>query len=417
MNPQIPKATATMYRKSRSQPPWIRFFALLACLIGVSNALFAGKPISAFQVPDDRIKVDGSPDTLWKAIYAWGDRSVIDFQDYKKIVVLGNPNSDPSQLIPPPAGDSIFMLAAYDSKALYFYFQAKVATVAKVNEVCSKAESRWKADAAEVFVDPSPWSQDTAVYRSYFSADAGGLTYGTSPKTIQLDKPLNDKNALPLYYRSRVTGDRFQIPATLPTGVQAASMIYAKDSTRVSVEMRIPFWGGSAAAFAPGKSMFISWGFNMYPDSLWKSDCATANPIAFRWAKNFLNYNDASTKPPGWRKDDSTHYDPLRSWDGWGQLSLSTMLVDTRTCQFSDTSSWLPTDWDKSNCRPATSELGDRAIGPAQRAIGPAQRAGGNFNPGSAHWRDLKGRSTGNPSPKYRLPWESLRAAQTPGKT
>jgi hypothetical protein len=409
MNPQIPKATATMYRKSRLQPPWIRFFALLACVVGVSNALFTGKPITAFQVPDDHIKVDGSPDSLWKAIYDWEDRSVIDFQDYGKIVVLGNPNGDPSQLLPPPPGDSIFMLAAYDSKALYFYFQAKVAAVANSNTLCP-ADTLWKADAAEVFVDPSPWSQDTAVYRSYFSADAGGLTYGTSPKTIQLDKPLYDKETRTPYFRSRVTGDKFQIPATLPTGVQAASKRYKKDSTRVSVEMRIPFWGGSASAFAPGKSMFISWGFNMYPDSLWNKSCATANPIAFRWAKNFLNYNDASTKPPGWRKDDSTHYDPLRSWDGWGRLNLTHSLVETGTCRFSDTSSWVPSDWDMSNCHYATTELGDRAGG-------PAQRAGRIFNPGSVHGRDLKGRSTVNPSPKYRLPWESLRAAQTPGKT
>ncbi len=410
MNSQNPKATASMCRKSRSQPLWVRFFALLACVIGVSNALFTERWITAYQVPDDRIKVDGSPDTLWKAIYDWEDRSVIDFQDYKKIVALGNPNSDPSLLIPPPPGDSIFMLAAFDSKALYFYFQAKVATVAASNTLCATAETQWKADAAEVFVDPSPWSPDAAVYRSYFSADAGGLTYGTSPKTIQLDKPLNDKETRPPYFRNRVNGDKFQIPATLPTGVQAASQRYKKDPTRVSVEMRIPFWGGSAAAFAPGKSMFISWGFNMYPDSLWNKSCATANPIAFRWAKNFLNYNDASTKPPGWRKDDSTHYDPLRSWDGWGRLSLGNASVGTQTCQFSDTSSWLPTDWDKSNCHQPTTELGDRAGG-------RAQRAGMGFNPGSTHGRDLNGRSTGKPSPKYRLPWESLRAAQTPGKT
>jgi hypothetical protein len=409
MNPQISKATAPMYRNSRSQPPWIRFFALLACLTGISNALFTGNPIMAFQVPDDRIKVDGSPDTLWKAIYDLEGGSVIDFQDYNKIVVLNDPNRDPSQLIPPPAGDSIFMLAAYDSKALYFYFQAKVATVAKSNTLCASAETQWKADAAEVFVDPSPWSQDTAVYRSYFSADAGGLAYGTSPKTIQFDKPLYDKETRSPYFRSRVNGDKFQIPATLPTGVQAASLRYRKDSTRVSVEMRIPFWGGSAAAFAPGKSMFISWGFNMYPDSLWNRSCATADPIAFRWAKNTLNYDDASTKPPGWRMNDSTHYDPLRSWDGWGRLTLSNEFVDTRTCQFSDTSSWLPADWDNSKCRQQTTELGDRA-----RASG--HRAGGFFNTGSAQGRDLRGRATQNHSPKYRLPWETLRAAQTPGK-
>jgi hypothetical protein len=409
MSPQTPKATVLMYRKSRSQPPWIRFFALLACLIGVSHALFTGKPITAFQVPDDRIKVDGNPDTLWKAVYSWGDRSVISFKDFRKIVVLGNPNGDPSQFIPPPPGDSVFMLAAYDSKALYFYFQAKVATVAKSDPLCNTAETQWKADAAEVFVDPSPWSQDTAVYRSYFSADAGGLTYGTSPKTIQLDKPLYDKETRPPYFRSRVTGDKFQIPATLPTGVQAASMHYGKDSTRVSVEMRIPFWGGSSAAFAPGKSMFISWGFNMYPDSLWKKSCATADPIAFRWAKNYLNYNDASTKPPGWRMDDSTHYDPLRSWDGWGRLTMGYDMVETRTCKFTDSTSWLPTDWDKSGCRGGATELGDRSRD-------PAQRVGRVFNPGSARGRDLRGRSMGNPSPRYRLPWEALRAAQTPGK-
>lgn len=410
MNPQKPKAIALMNRKSRPQPLWVRFFALLACLTGVSNALSAGKPITAYQVPDDRIKVDGSPDSLWKSIYDRDDRSVIDFQDYNRIVVLSDPNRDPSQLIPPPPGDSIFMLAAYDTKALYFYFQAKVATVANSNSLCATAETQWKADAAEIFIDPSPWSQDTAVYRSYFSADAGGLTYGTSPKSIQIAKPLYDKETRPAYFRSRVNGDKFQIPATLPTGVQAASLRYRKDSTRVSVEMRIPYWGGSAAAFAPGKSMFISWGFNMYPDSLWKQSCATADPIAFRWAKNFLNYNDASTKPPGWRMDDSTHYDPQRSWDGWGRLNFGFGQVDTRSCQFSDTSSWLPADWAKSNCFLPAVKLGDRASE-------PAPRADRTFNTGSAQGRDARGRATRDHSPRFRLPWETLRAAQTPGKS
>jgi hypothetical protein len=409
MNTQIPKATAPLYRKSRSQSPWIRFFALLACLAGVSNALFTGQWITAFQVPDDRITVDGNPDTLWKALYDLEERSVISFQEYQNIVVLGNPNADPSKLMNLPAGDSIFMLAAYDSKALYFYFQAKVATVAHSKDLCATAATQWKADAVELFLDPSSWRQDTAVYRSYFSADAGGLSYGTSPKTIQLDKPLYDKETRPPYFRSRVSGDKLQIPATLPTGVQAASKHYEKDSTRVSVEVRIPFWGGSAAAFAPGSSMFISWGFNMYPDSLWKKSCATADPIAFRWAKNYLNYNDASSKPPGWRMDDSTHYDPLRSWDGWGQLTLANGLQDPKLCFIQDPSSWLPSDWSKINCN-ATTGLGDR---PRE----PARRAGRVFQTGSAPGRDLKGRATQSHSPKYRLPWESLRDALTPGKT
>ncbi len=399
MNPQILKAVASMRRETRFRLSfWAGIHLFLTGLAGFSHALSTESPIWAVRVPDDRIKVDGTPDTVWKAIAAGRQYSTIMFTDYGKIVILQPDavrNDAPGKYIKPPATSYVTLMAAFDSKALYFYFQVKTATIANSKTLCADT-AIWKADAAEVFIDPSPWNPDTAVYPSYFSADATNLIYGTSPKTVQLDKPLNDKDTR-LYFRNRANADKFQIPGAIPTGVLAASLRNSKDTTLVSVEMKIPFWGGSTAAFAPGKSMFISWGFNMYPDSLWKN--CTANPIAFRWAKNYLNYDNAAIKPPGWRAMDSTHYDPLRSWDGWGQFNLGVGApLDPKDCHFNDLTDWKIEDWVASNCGHAATTFAKEYPRGGMRT----GRTGASFS--GAQGRDVSGRAT-QIAGYYIFPW------------
>jgi hypothetical protein len=401
MNPQIPKATAPMFRSKWSYSALLpRLFLVLACLASASQALFESASVTAFRVADDKIKVDGSPDTLWKAVAVanHGPASRIDFTDYGKMVILKPDsvrNDDPAKYFQAPAG-YVSLLAAYDSKALYFYFQVKAPSVADSKSLCATADNLWKADAAEIFIDPSPWSQDTAVYRSYFSADAGGLVYGTSPKTIQMDRPISDKETRVPYFRSRITQDRFQIPASLPAGATAASKRNSKDTSLISVEMKIPFWTYGGSSFSPGAAMFISWGYNMYPKALW-GNC-NSDPIAYRWAKHYLSYEDAATKPPGWHAQDSTHYDPLRSWDGWGRFSLSTYpTLDPKDCKFQDTASWDIAVWSNSNCGglPTTTSLDRRR---AAAATGPV--------PGARAYRDVRGRAAGE-GRLFIFPWEA----------
>jgi hypothetical protein len=76
--------------------------------------------------------------------------------------------------------------------------------------------------------------------------------------------------------------------------------------------------------------------------------------LAFRWAKNFLNYDAEPEQPPGWLLHDSTHYDPLRSWDGWGRLVLEAGTMGNFCYHSTDSktkfdSTWDPTYW-KSTC-------------------------------------------------------------------
>ncbi|MEO6098494.1 MAG: hypothetical protein ABIQ80_22370 [Fibrobacteria bacterium] len=360
-------------------------------------ALFTKSSITAFPVPDDRIKIDGTPDTIWKAIAARNGYTTLSFQDYSKLVLLNSDkvrNDDPAKYVSPAPAGYITMMAAYDSKALYFYFQVKTDTVFKSTDLCT-SDKVWKANAPVVFLDPSPWDRDTAVYRSYFSADASGLIFGTSPKSIQIAKPTYDKDLRIPYFRNRATGDKFQIPATLPTGILASAMRNSTDSTRISVEMRIPFWGGSNSAFQPGKSMFISWGFNLYPDSLW-GNC-DGSPLAYRWAKDTLSYEGAANKPPGWRSGDTIHYDPLRSWDGWGEFMLANMQdLDPKGCYFEKPDSWNITDWRNSGCGyAATTGISKSKAGSWGRATGAAVRAS----------HDAQGRPADARTRMFIFPW------------
>lgn len=391
----------------------IRILVLSACLCGGAQALLVDQTISAYRIPDNRIKVDGRPDTIWKALSAApGGAAVISLKDYRKIVLLQPDsvrNDDPSKYYPNPSGDSVTMLAAYDNAALYFFFVVKTRSVVNTARQCLDSASRWKADAPEVFVDPSPWSPDPTVYTSYFSTDFSGLVFGTSPKTVQLAKPIYDKDAK-FYFRNRTAAnsDRFQFPRTLPTGVSAVSKARtAADTATVGVEMRIPFWGGNTAAFAPGKSMFISWGFNRFPsDSLGASGCV-GNPIAYRWAKHYLNYDNAEVKPPGWRKSDSTHYDPTRSWDGWGRLSLVDQTIDPTWCRsITDTANWSLGYWQE-GCNRTTTHNAKSAEIAGRSPLAPLPQM---HLDRMGRERDLRGRvriragSKAAPAPRAALP-------------
>jgi len=125
------------------------------------------------------------------------------------------------------------------------------------------------------------------------------------------------------------------------------------------VEMKIPFWSGKATDFNPGNSMFISWGYNHYPDSV-TTNCDAA-PIAYRWAKHYKTYAPADAKPAGWRSGDSTHYDPTRSWDGWGRFFLNTNLLSTSDCRTVDMTVWDLSQW-KNACSSQTTSVSKRGI-------------------------------------------------------
>lgn len=398
MTPQNQQAIAFQRRKTR----FLALFCLfLAYLCGSSHALYLSESVTAYSLPSagpgSTIKVDGSPDTIWKAIAIHANAvSTINFQDFRDLVILqpdaARNDVDPSKYVKDPVNGSIKMLAAYDKTALYFLFLVKTTTVFNPKSLCAPtAANLWKADAPEVYIDPSPFDRDTAVYPTYFSADSSGLVYGTSPKTIQLDKPLNSGDTR-IYYRNRATADKFQIAPT-PAGLVAVSKSRtATDTTTVIVEMKIPFWT-AASAFASGKSMFISWGFNMYPKSLW-GNC-TGTPLAYRWAKNYLNYDQALDKPPGWKAKDSTHYDPARSWDGWGRFELSTYQVSPSMCRTMDQTIWDVSYWQE-NCA-ATTGL--------QRVRNRPGTVPGSHGP---QGRDLRGRSVSGGSNPLIFPWESL---------
>ena len=355
-----------MYHLGDFSDPAMRPFALYAyaraataflaavCALP-AHALYTAAPITAYKIPDGALTIDGRPDSLWRTLYALDGFTVLNLQDTSKMVILQPEtarNDNPAKYVKNPSPGTVTLMAAYDSKALYFFFLIKVRKFADPKAWGCAASDLWKTDAAEIFVDPSNWSQDSGTYQSYFTTDASGLVYGTSKSTIQVDKPISYHESR-YFYRDRTTAQRFQSPATQPTNlVVASSPRTPSDTTWAGVEMKIPFWTTTVSDFAPGRSMFVSWGFNQYVDSA-RTGC-TGNPLAFRWAKNILNYDNATEKPPGWLQGDSTHYDPLRSWDGWGRLMLEAGTM-TNLCRTSDSktkfdSIWDPTYW-KSACK------------------------------------------------------------------
>ncbi len=337
---------------------WTRPVAMLGVMLLLlaprsAEALYLGGPINAVHVSNGAIKVDGRPELLWKTIAGMEKIepviNTIAFNDYSKIVLLQADsirNANPAKFFSAPAAGSVTMLAAYDDAALYFFFLVKENSAFDPRTVCSTA-LMWKGNAPEVFIDPAPWNPDK--YTAYFSADASGLVFGTSGNTVQMDKPAYPADTRAYFRnRDRTKTDRFDIPSALPSGVQAAAAYHsATDQGTIGVEMKIPYWGNLTNAFAVGSSMFISWGYNHYPDSA-KANC-DATPIAYRWAKHYKTYGVVDAKPPGWRANDSTHYDPTRSWDGWGQFTLSAYDPRSINCNGIDTTIWDVGYW-QSHC-------------------------------------------------------------------
>jgi hypothetical protein len=384
---------------------------LIVCLCGLANALYRQDSIMAYRVPDGKITVDGTPDRLWKALSQRpGAQSTISFQDFRKLVLLQPEqvrNADPSLYVKNPVNGYATLLAAYDSTALYFLFLVKTKTIAGAKTLCTDTADFWKADAPELYLDPNLWLDDATSYRNYFSTDAGGLIYGTSPKTIQVDKPLDDKDTR-VYFRNRAAADKFQNASAVSAGILAVSKRHsASDTALTAVEMKIPYWGGLSAANAGSRPFFISWGFNMYPDSLWGS-CG-GNPLAYRWAKHYLNYDTAADKPPGWRAKDSTHYDPTRSWDGWGRFSMfNGTAVDSNECYKSEATDWDVTRW-KSTCK----DIATRLAAPETRAA--VEKRGLGLLPWNAGWRDLRGRTIKPGTGASLFPWSVPQSAEPRG--
>lgn len=301
---------------------WVKRIVLLTGLLaGMAQALYGPDHITAFRVADNKIVVDGKPDSAWREVAGlvgtFGGSPTIAFNNYGKIVLLGPDslrNADPKEHYQAPETGSVTFLAAYDAAALYFFFIVRENNAFNPASAGCAVTDLWKAHGAEVYVDPSAYN--TSLYSAYFSADAGEVSYGTSSKTLQMAKP-----ALPSetreYYRDRTSGNLFSLRTG--SGAKAVSVTRStSDPSTYGIEMRIPY--PAAADFTPGKSMFISWGYNHFPDAP-RTDCA-ADPIAYRWAKHEKDYSDSTKKPPGWRAGDKIHYDPLRSWDGWGRFHL-----------------------------------------------------------------------------------------------
>jgi hypothetical protein len=311
--------------------------------------LYTREPITAYRVADNAFAIDGKPDSLWRTIFGMPNgNQAFSFQDYSKMVILQPDavrNADPSDYVKNPSAGSATLIAAYDSKALYFFFLIKAGNYGNPTALGCKSADLWKIDAAEIYVDPSVWNSGSSDYRTYFYTDASGLVYGTSPRTIQVDRPISARDSR-VFFRNRAIEERFQVRDTLPAGLNVAiSPRISSDTGWVGVEMRIPFWT-SASDFAPGASMFASWGFNRFGDSA-RSNCDD-NPLAYRWAKNYLSYDTSAEKPPGWQEGDITHYDPSHSWDGWGQLSLANQQVSGR-CMTGETKAAFDANWDPSS--------------------------------------------------------------------
>lgn len=365
---------------------WVsRIFMVCGLLSGVADALYQDQYITAARVAERKLVIDGKPDLIWKEIGGRGYYSQIAFSDYEKIVILEPDsvrNAHPSRYYEAPGSGSVTMLAAYDSLYLYFFFIVKENNRFNQTPSCSMADL-WRAHAVDVFVDPAAWS--TSVYPTYFSADAGEVSYGTSTKTFQVSKPAFP-GEIREYYRDRTVGNRFQL-RTLVSELEGVSAVRTSaDANTYGVELRVPIPAAHRADYVDGKSMFISWGYNHYPDGP-RATCGE-NPIAYRWAKHYRTYSAGEPKPPGWRAGDSTHYDPLRSRDGWGRLELSNQTVHTGIrCR----AGLAETDWDLGAWRTYCGEVAtSTAILPAARNR-PSARFLGPVS-GEESGRDISGR-------------------------
>lgn len=357
-------------------------------LAGWVHGLYLDSAISAYRVADGLITVDGKPDLVWKEIGGGFLQSTsrIRFDDYRKIVLLTDSlrNRPPQDYFSAPATGSVTMLAAYDRDYLYFFF------IVRENEAFSTLAGGcdlpdlWKANAVEVFVDPSAWSE--TLYSAYFSADAGEASYGTSAKTFEAAMPAWPGETR-LFYRDRTDSNTFKLRRPPPARLSMASAArLPSDSLTLGVELRIPI---SAADFTPGKSLFVSWGYNHYPGT---ANCGEL-PIAYRWAKHVKAYETANLKPPGWKPGDSVHYDPVASYDGWGRMNLmsNSPLQGSGCRQPLAESDWELDSW-KANCY----NLPTTIKPPDGRSRFPAtDRVGGDA---AVPLRDIRGRRLGRES-------------------
>jgi len=354
-------------------------------------ALYLPSIVTAQRVPNGSITVDGKPEIIWADVAAKSEPATLLFSDYQKIVLLLSDNirnADPGLYFKAPNNGSVTMLSAYDNTALYFFFIVKENNVFNPSSLCATTTNLSAAHAPVVFVDPSPWT--TTDYGALFSKDGSGLVFGTSPKTIEIAKPIFAADNR-VYFRNRVAPqDRFEVPSILPNSLSAVSARHStQDPLTYGVEMKIPFWSGKVSDFNPGSSMFISWGYNHYPDSV-TTNC-DADPIAYRWAKHYKAYAPADAKPAGWRVGDSTHYDPTRSWDGWGRFFLNTNLLSTSDCRTVDMTVWDLTQW-KIACTQNTTSAIKRAIVNTPEKLGQLKNDHSNYF-------DLRGKQLTNKKP------------------
>jgi hypothetical protein len=286
-------------------------------LAGAAHALYLGQGVTAYPVANGAIKVDGRPETIWRDISARpSGTSRIAFSDYEKIVLLEPTevrNAPPQDYYQAPSTGSVTLLAAYDNAFLYFFFLVQENSTFNPS-LCSTADL-WKANAVEVYVDPNAWSP--TLYSAYFSADAGEASYGTSPKTLQVSKTAWPGD-IRRYYRDRKVGDRFELRTPTSQLLAICSTRTRTDGNTLGIEMKVPM--PATGDFGAGKSMFISWGYNHYPVAN-PSSCDSL-PIAYRFAKHYKTYT-GDPKPPGWVEGDNTHFDPTRSYDGWGRFDLT----------------------------------------------------------------------------------------------
>ena len=330
-------------------------------LAGAAHALYLGQGVTAYPVANGAIRVAGKPETIWRDISARpGGFSHMPFNDYGKVVLLEPTevrNAPPQEHYQAPSTGSVTLMAAYDNTALYFFFLVRENNTFNPS-VCSTADL-WKAHAVEVYVDPNAWSQ--SLYTAYFSADAGDASNGTSPKTLQVAKPAWPADTRK-YYRDRSVGNRFEI-RTASSLLAVCSTRTRTDTRTLGVEIKVPM--PTPGDFTAGKSMFISWGYNHYPVEI--STTCDSLPIAYRFAKHYKTYT-SDPKPPGWVEGDSTHFDPLRSYDGWGRFELAnfTSPITGSNCRtgMADTT-WDLDTWGVSCGSPATALRISRSPRPA----------------------------------------------------
>ena len=361
-------------------------------LVGWSHGLFLDSTITAYRVANGLITVDGKMDMVWKEIGGahLQSTSQISFNDYNKIVLLSDSlrNQPPESLFIAPSAGSATMLAAYDQSYLYFFFIVRENSLFNPGAGGCGPQDLWKANAVEVFVDPSEWSE--TLYTAYFSADAGQASYGTSAKSFEAAMPAWPGQSFK-FYRDRADSNTFKLRNPAPSQVQMASAVrLVSDSLTVGVEIRIPV---SSADFSPGKPVFVSWGYNHYPGA---AGCDEL-PIAYRWARHIKSYEGAISKPPGWKPGDSVHFDPLASYDGWGRMNLSNNvpLQGTGCRQPLPDSAWDLDTW-RAQCYNAATPI--RASAEPSRFLSPV------FGTAIPFLRDIRGRRIGRESLLRTLP-------------